>query len=404
MKSKPSILLFFGLIFCCLSFVSGQSHPPLYIHFVTHNEPNEQLQIPLNYTLAKNNLLEMARLVDSAGMKWNLQTSDGLVMGALTDQSSTSTNIFRTLESAPYSDNVEIDPRYKNMGGRNIADQWYLLDSLGANPTYHLGGCIYSTTNPSVQPIDWEQYRNPVVGNIYGNSWQCTMLTGAGSYPPHTNDLNDFGVFKPDTANQFYQHNPNRNLWCMGVGCAPILTDTTNVQEIIDQIQGHLDSIQSGIWPSDKFYVMRIMSNQRDFNPAFFANLRILMDSLAVIPVTQLKWATIGETFNDFEAWQISTSKDHSQWLCGQSMPAGESESIEQMHWHIFPNPTADQLTIQAPDSRSKTIRLLNASGQVLREFQVEGTTVFSASELPSGIYWLMTDDFVRIPWIKSAW
>lgn len=401
MKSLPAPLMRIVLLIFGMPWIFAQTPPPLYIHFVTHNEPNDQLQIPLNYAIAKNNLLEMARLVDSAGMKWNLQTSDGLVMGALTDQGSTSSNIFRTLESAPYSDNIEIDPRYKNMGGRNIADQWYLLDSLGANPTHHLGGCIYSTTNPSVQPIDWEQYRNPVIGNIYGNSWQCILLTGAGSYPPHANDLNDFGIFKPDTATQFYQHNPSRNLWCVGVGCAPVLTDTSNVQEIIDQIQGHVDSIQSGFWPSGKFYVMRIMTNQRDFNSAFFAKLREVMDSLAVLPATHLKWATIGETFTDFQAWQTATSQDYSQWLCGQSMPSSASVSLEDKQWNLFPNPTSDQLTIQSPDSRPQILRLMNASGQVLKQFPIEGVTVFSAGDLPPGVYWLITEDYSRISWIK---
>jgi len=280
--------------------------PKLYIHIVSHNEPSDNIESSaLTFNKFKNNALQMANIIDSKNVKWNLQTSDGFILGALKYQSAgtSSTDIFETLSNPPYNDNIEIDPRSKNKNGRNIADQWYLLDSCGANPTNHLGGCIYSTTNSILQPIDWLQYRNPIIGNIYGNSWQCSIITGAGSFPPHTNDLNDFGVFKPDTTNNFYSHNPSKNLWCMGTGCAPLLDSLDNEQDIIDLIQGQVDSIQNGLWPQDKFYVTRIMTNQREYGPLFFQKISKVIDSLNIIPSSKLQWATIGETFTAFQAW-----------------------------------------------------------------------------------------------------
>ncbi|HRI00550.1 MAG TPA: T9SS type A sorting domain-containing protein [Saprospiraceae bacterium] len=375
--------------------------PKLYIHLVSHNEPNENLQTPLNYSKAKTNLLRMAELVDRKNVKWNLQTSDGLVLGALSDQANSSTNIFKILSDASYTDNIEIDPRSKNSGGRNIADQWYLLDSLGANPTFHLGGCIYSTTNPSIQPIDWEQYRNPIIGNIYHNSWQCQLITGAGSYPPHTNDLNDFGIFKPDTANNFYSHNPSKNLWCIGTGCAPVLDSLDDEQLIFQLIKNQVDSIQSEKWPGDKFYVTRIMTNQREYGSLFFEKLSRLLDSLNTLPAAQLQWATIGETFEAFQEWQSQSGKDHSQWRCGRLRTSvGEYELNTPIT--IFPNPSHGIFTFQFADLSLHEIELFDLTGKIKLKENFLTNSKLDLSNFADGIYILRVDQKLNSKLIKQ--
>jgi hypothetical protein len=376
------------------------AQPKLYIHFVSHNEPNDNLQLPINYQKAKANVLQMANLINAANLKWNLQTCDGLVLGALKDEATTGFNVFEQLASAPYNDNIEIDPRSKNSGGRNIADLYHLLDSCGANPTTHLGGCIYYTTNPAIQPIDWEQYRNPVVGNIYGNSWQCTMLTGAGSYPPHTNDLNDFGVFKPDAPNNFYQHNPDQNLWCLGTGCAPLLDSLSDAQAIIDLIQGQVDSIQNGLWPSDRFYITRIMTNQREYGPLFFQKVKKVMDSLSVIPSSKLQWATIGEAFEAFQTWQTESGLDHSQWRCGQ-ITTNTAEAYSESYLTLYPNPARDYLDIRVSDDTPHQIRIYDLLGRVWLSHTVQTQSTLNVSSLPSGIYLLELDQKHLKRWVK---
>jgi len=369
--------------------------PKLYIHFVSHNEPSDNIESSaLVFNKFKNNALQMANIINTKNVKWNLQTSDGFVLGALQYQSAgtSSTDIFETLSNSPYSDNIEIDPRSKNKNGRNIADQWYLLDSCGANPTTHLGGCIYSTTNPMTQPIDWLQYRNPIIGNIYGNTWQCSIITGAGSYPPHTNDLNDFGIFKPDTTTNFYQHNPSKNLWCMGTGCAPVLDSMDNEQDIIDLIQGQVDSIQNGLWPQDKFYVTRIMTNQREYGPMFFSKIAKVIDSLNLIPTSQLKWATIGETFNDFMAWQSSSGLDHSQWLCGQ-LTTSLSESTIENRVIISPNPFSDKISINFNDEKKHTIQINDFFGRLIYIENGASEMSIDLSKYSNGLYFVRIDD-----------
>ena len=391
-------LLFIALFMTNIAL--GQT-PKLYIHIVSHNEPTDNLQTTLNYTKAKINILQLANIINNKNAKWNLQTSDGFVLGALNDQASTSTNIFNTLANPPYNDNIEIDPRYKNMGGRNIADQWYLLDSLGANPTTHLGGCIYSTTNSTIAPIDWEQYRIPIIGNIYGNSWQCSIITGAGSYPPHTNDLNDFGIFKPDTATNFYQHNPSKNLWCMGTGCAPVLDSLNDEQAIIDLIQGQVDSIQNGLWPQNKFYVTRIMTNQREYGPLFFQKISKVIDSLNLIPSSKLQWATIGETFTAFQAWQTTSGLDHSQWLCGQTA-TGLFEENNLDYFTVYPNPSTSNYSINFKDNLNHKFKVYDLMGSLIESKTINGNYTFELTNQAKGLYILKVDEKIVKKLIKE--
>lgn len=391
MNLKPETMKAMSLMILMFGSTSLFSQiPKLYIHIVSHNEPTDNLQSTLNYTIAKEKAIEMATIINSKNVKWNLQTSDGFVLGALADEANTNSNIFEILASTPYGDNIQIDPRSKNMNGRNIADQWYLLDSLDANPTQHLGGCIYSSTDQVNQPIDWEQYRDPIIGNIYGNSWQCSIITGAGSYPPHTNDLNDFGVFKPDSPTNFYQHNALQNLWCMGTGCAPVLDSLDDEQAIIDLIQGQVDSIQNGLWPQDKFYVTRIMTNQREYGPLFFQKIAKVIDSLNLIPSSQLEWATIGEVYEAFTIWETNTGSDHSQWLCGETI-AGIEEPIKE-GLTIYPNPSDGLFNFRFNDNEEHVIRIYDTTGKMIVEQTGSSNQTINIENSPKGIYFVNLD------------
>lgn len=374
------------------SFILHAQPPVLHIHIVSHNEPTDNIESSVFvFNKFKNNTLKMAEIVEEKNVKWNLQTSDGFVLGALQYQNAgtNTTDIFETLANPPYRDNIEIDPRSKNKGGRNIADQWYLLDSCGANPTAHLGGFIYSSSNPSIQPIDWLAYRKPIKGNIYKNYWQCSLLTGAGSYPPHTNDLHDFGIFKPDTTNNFYHHNPDKNLWCIGTGCAPLLDSLDDEQLILDLIRGQLDSIQKGLWPQDKFYVTRIMTNQREYGPMFFSKISRLIDSLNLIPTDQLKWATIGETFEAFKEWQMQNDQEYSQWQCGETLTSNENVDPD-VKMVVSPNPFLDELNVVLPEEKLYETSIYNAAGEKVYCQYKAGFFSIDTSTFPVGMYFML--------------
>ncbi|MBM3186500.1 MAG: T9SS type A sorting domain-containing protein, partial [Bacteroidetes bacterium] len=216
-------------------------------------------------------------------------------------------------------------------------------------------------------------------------------ITGAGSYPPHTNDLNDFGVFKPDTTNNFYSHNPSKNLWYMGKGCAPVLDSLDNEQDIIDLIQGQVDSIQNGLWPQDKFYVTRIMTNQREYGPLFFQKISKVIDSLNIIPSSKLQWATIGETFTAFQAWQTTSGLDHSQWLCGQTT-AGVDNLVADNKFSIYPNPFTNLVSIDFTENQVHKIEVLDYLGSILYSSIINANTTIDLSKFSNGIYLICID------------
>ena len=381
------LLLFLGWA----SFATAQP-PPLYIHIVSHNEPTDTLQQPARYARAKANALQLAAIVDAKNAKWNLQTSDGFVFGARQDQSTSGTNIFSTLSAPPYDDNIEIDPRSKNFPGRNIADQWYLLDSLGAHPTTTVGGFIYYVCPPGNQNlIDWWPYTDTLAGNVYGNRVRFDLLSGAGSLEPHCNDLNDFGVFKPDTTTNFYQHNPARELWCIGTGCAPLLDSMVDEQSIIDQIRREVDSIQQGLWPPDRFYVTRIMTNQREYGPMFFQKIARVIDSLNTFPAGQLQWATIRESFDAFLNWRDTNGIDFSQWQCGQILSG--LPDIGTPAFSVYPNPTFDRISFNFADRGIHQLEILSAEGRCVWFGTVSDDIPLELPSVEAGIYWLKLED-----------
>ncbi|MGB3946693.1 MAG: hypothetical protein WBM13_01805, partial [Bacteroidia bacterium] len=139
------------LIGALLSLVNAnaQTQPKVYVNFVSHNEPDDQLQSNSNYTAMKALVLQLADTINTKGAAWNLQTCAGFVQGAVSVDGTTN-NLFRTLAMAPYVDNIEIDPRYKSNTFGTLADLYHVLGTLGANRTHTLGGFLADTSQ-----ADW---------------------------------------------------------------------------------------------------------------------------------------------------------------------------------------------------------------------------------------------------------
>jgi len=379
-------------IACCtlISIKANAQAPPLYLNFVSHNEPKDSLHKSAEFTNCANWTSQIATLIQNKGAKYNLQTCDGFIDGAIQYQSATtlSTDILETLDQMP---NVEIDPRYKSykagFASRNYADNAYLLMTCGVNPTHVLGGFLYYST---MGPPDWFPYQDSIVAKqVPTFKWQADILYGPGSFPPHQNDLNDFGCWKPDTTDNFYVHEPSRHLWIMGNGCAPVLDDTSNEQEIIDSIQSHVYNIQNGIWPANKFYSATIMINQSNFGSTLYSKITTVLDSINITCGSAVVWKLITEKFQTFQAWQSSTGMDSSQWLCGQ-MSVGINE-IPSFQAQIFPNPGSGIFTIKS-SRQIRSVEISDISGKQTQAFYGQNQLIsFDLSGLRRGLY------FVRI-------
>lgn len=395
---KKALLSILTILYSSLMFAQA---PIVYINIVSHNEPGDNLQNTLKFNTMNTKVLQLAAIVDTKGAKWNLETCDGYPTGAFNFQTVNS-NIFKTLTTAPYADNIEIDPRPKvvDTATMNIADTYRLLDTLGCNPTTTLGGFVYATTNQSTAPIDWFKYQKTITGKKYPwKTWKANLMWGAGSYLPHTNDLNDYGIWKPDTVSysateaNFYRHNANRAVWFIGNGCQPIfaLDSTENEQTIITTIKNFVSQVQSGAVPQNKFYVLSVVINQSHFGPTLFQKVSTICDSVNSWDTTKIQWKKLTEKFSLFQSWQTSSNLQYSQWLCDQTLDIEDINAEDG--FNIYPNPTNENFAVKFEDKKQHTVQIYDMIGNLILSNQVADTWVYDISKYSNGIYFIKVDN-----------
>jgi len=356
----------------------GQT-PVVYINFVSHNEPNENLHTNLNYQAMKTKVLQLATIIDSKGASWNLQTCDGFARGAYNNEvNPILSNVFKTLTTTPYADNIEIDPRPKTSDTilYNIADTWHYLDTLGCNPTQTVGGFLYYTQNQTAQPIDWWKFQDTITAKSFPwEKWKANLMWGAGSYMPHTNDLNDYGIWKPNavsytaTLDSFYVHNPNNTVWYIGNGCQPInsLDSIEDINDILNPLRSFIDSVQTGLLPQNKFYVYSVTINQREFGSTLFQKISQFCDTINTWGTAKVQWKKLTEKFSLFQSWQTTSGLQYSQWNCGQSPVTGILESeMTNSYPILYPNPSNGIYQINFSDNHTHHIEIRNMIGQVI--------------------------------------
>jgi len=380
----------------------AQTHPVVYINFTSHNEQADNLQNPLNYNVMKTKVIQLAGIMNSKGAAWNLETCDGFPKGAVAAESNYITSsVFKTITSGVYADNIEIDPRPKVIDTNtfNIADTYRLLDTMGCNPTATLGGFVYASANQSQQQIDWFRYQDTIVGKQYPwVKWKANLMWGAGSFPPHTNDLNDWGIWKPDmvsyttTEASFRVHNPNNTVWYVGNGCQPIyaLDSLEDYQQILNPLRSFIDSLQHDLLPQNRFYVYSITINQSQFGPTLFSKISAVCDSINNWGTTKVQWANLSEKFDLFQAWQSTSGETSSMWNCNQSWLDVVEDAIRIVS--IYPNPAIDELTVTLSDASQHSYALLDALGHEVQSGKVQGKSTIDIGNLNCGMYFIRID------------
>ncbi|MGE0567446.1 MAG: T9SS type A sorting domain-containing protein [Bacteroidia bacterium] len=380
--------LLFSFLFILSANLLSQA-PTLYFNFVSHNEPKDSLQKSTQYFQSKAKCIQLANIIKNKNAAWNLGTCDYFVDGAINnDNGQASPNdIFEILSSPTYTSNIEIDPRTKNHLGRNTADAVYLINSCGGFASNNLSGFTYWSSNP--MQIDWWQYQNTLTGNIYSNQWKATLIWGGGS-PGHINDLNDYGIWKPDTTNNFYVHNPNRNLWFEGNGCAGKLDTLTNEQDIITKLRNIIDSLQNGFLPQNKFYCYTTTLGQDEFGTTLFTKISKVCDSINSWGSAKIQWATLSQKFTAFQNWQTSTSQQYSQWMCGQTVSGVPENTIN--YFNVSPNPSTGKFKFHFYDESEHYVSIYDLTGKLLSTRVISKEADILFHNLPQGLYFAVID------------
>jgi hypothetical protein len=367
--------------------------PKLYVNLATHNEMiNEYYDTDSDaYQSTRDSLYRILQKMESIQGKWNFQTCSKFVLGALQWENA-ATNPNDILETMQQSGSVEIDPRNKQqlpIYNYNISDVYHLLDSCGVTSTHTVGGFLHYPFSGE----DWTPFRDPVYGNVYGEPWQAEIIWGGGS-PNHVNDCNNYGCWKPydgGSDTDFYTHAPDSNLWLVGNGCAPVISDTTtNVQWIISLLRQNVRAIQHGWWPQDKFYCLSVMINCRDLDvPGYMTKVMTLLDSMDVM-VNEgiMEWSFISEKLTTFQSWSNQHAIPYSQWSCTEATnPSLETNLLTEADAVVFPNPTDDFIHFQGT-LPEQLIYCYTLTGQYVTSFNtgVSGTTI-QVSAIPDGMY-----------------
>lgn len=363
----------------------------------------------------KSKVLQLAAIIDAKGAAWNLQTCDGFARGAWNNEvNPVINNVFRTITSGNYSDNIEIDPRPKTSDTilYNIADTWHYLDTLGCFPTQTAGGFLYSTQNPVDHPIDWWQFQDTIIAKSSPwEKWKGNLMWGAGSYTPHTNDLNDYGIWLPsavsytETFDSFYVHNPNNTVWYIGNGCQPVqsLDSLESIHDVLDPLRDFIDSIQNDLLPQNNFYVYSVTINQREFGPMLYQKISDFCDTINDWGTSKIVWGTLTEKFAEFETWQTTTQNQYSQWNCGQFTSVGLPVAHDKFGFYsVFPNPSSGIYQIAFNDNEAHLVEVVDQYGHPVWEKVVFDQEEIDLRNNPSGIYFLRIDKLISEKIIKN--
>lgn len=406
----------------------SQTAPKLYFNLTSHNEMSstEPYDTAPTYTFYKQTRDTIRKIVDlvyAKGAKYNLETCQKFVFGCLHAElaATTSTDIIEyahKLGGAPYGNVVQIDPRYKitplTTYTYNIADVAHLIDSTGGASSKVLGGFLaYSGTVAATAWSlgDWTTYTTTINGT-FNKPWKADIMWGPGSNPPHTHDINNYGIWKPRGKNDsidFFCHDPGQTIWVQGNGCGWNLTPTISVQTIISQIRTEATKIANGTYPANKFYSGSVIFNFKDLNNSAYPTFQMrkelttLIDSINVM-VAQKKivWTTITQKQDTFNLWSTTKGIAYSQWACGQTTtiaPTCAVSSVKEFEkddgfLKVYPNPAKDELSYELQSLTGKETYFYvydNLGREVLKKQITEPVGKIFLDNLPVGIYMINT-------------
>lgn len=366
----------------------------LYINLNSHNEINLEPYDtdPAHFSKTKDSIISILDIVTTRQAKWNFQSCSRFALGVIQNDFGpiNPNDIFDILQNSGY---VELDPRQKTGSGYtyNIADVAHLIDSCGATSSTTAGGFVYFPFASE----DWTPYLDTIYGTNFGNPWKAEIMWGAGSIPPHTNDANNYGVWMPSGETDsisFYTHDPFSTVWLQGNGCSHVIYDTTtNPLWIVNDLRKIATNINTGVYPTNKFYCSSLMINCKHFDsPGFALKVQQVIDSINVLVIEgKVEWKFISEKQTAFDAWALSSGIAHSQLSCeeGELLTISMEKNLSNL-LTVYPNPSTGIFHVIS-DINDIKISVVNIAGETIMHNQQfkKGTNKIDLSSQAKGVY-----------------
>lgn len=371
------------------SMLLSAQNMPVYLNINSHNETTDpsDYSVAVNYYQARGVIKQIADTVASNNARWNMQVESNFILACI-DHETAGSNPNDILDSLDALNEIEVDPHnHFNISTNpfNYADLAFLLDSCGlASPRKNIGGFLWQT-GP-----DWMPYQIGDTGFTFTNYiWHPNVVWGGGS-PGHVNDFNAYGIWKPSGPSaQFSVHNPMRNLTCIGNGCSNVITDSTSVNDNINNIINLINYISTRPYDPNAYWTASIQFNFRDLQmPGLADSISKIIHSLQpYVNSGQVVWMTLTEKYDNWYNTHTNVN-DYFLETC-DTLPLSTPELQLASGVVMFPNPATSVVQISSAQDPVTSIAVYDMNGKVMirndesNEYLVE----ISVADWDSGMY-----------------
>lgn len=392
------ILLFLNVI------TYGQQK--LYIELVSHNEEND----PVLYNADQAGYLEkrryiklMADYIQYMDARWNFQSDWRFVqavqffdVGSVTN-STAGKNLLKWMQEDK-GGTIEIDC-HAHQTRYNYADVAYLHSLLDVVPSGNVGGYVTDTVmNLNMPGNNWTDmqdslrgFRYPLFRFLFSTLWGGNNASGGGPGHGDENENPYYGMLKPDTLGNIFSHNTERRLVNLFSGCNYLVTDTSSVTDIINEIKIQAVRVSNGTYPGGVVYYTKIMTNVRDINRQMLIRLKRIIDTVdAMHHRNELEWATISEVCNEWNETDID------YWKCDSISGTGITQSMvndntfkesEAIKLAIYPNPGNGVIYFNRPPIEGIAF-IYSSTGKLLGQWKTPKQ--IDIRSFGKGIYYLV--------------
>ncbi|HAP00302.1 MAG TPA: hypothetical protein DCQ93_00105 [Bacteroidetes bacterium] len=335
--------------------------PMVYFNFVSHNEETSQWDAPFYYSANRNKLISLANYFQSNGITWNMQSDwrylNNVIMKDTSYFFSTGNkNILRWMHE---DKGVEMDP-HAHESIYIYPDVVHLMDSLELPESEVIGGTIYNDSNGV---NIWTNLSNGQYGIIYPQQfWKPSYMMGGGT-PNHTNDLEYYGIWNPQSPSAFLTHDTLQPLRQLGVGCTIKIFDTSTVSDVVNQLKDLIQHVQTGEYPNNGFYLQTIFFEQGDLNDQTFYNkvIEVADSANAIVASGAAQWKTFSQAYG---IWETSFTLPMFQWECGNIQSGINDETETEIS--IYPNPVIEKLFVSSYSSLVNEIEIKDIFGRTV--------------------------------------
>jgi hypothetical protein len=335
----PALLL---IINAFAQTATAAEKPAVYFVLFTHiedNLPNGNIGTPeakTQYLQIRTRLIEVAKLAKSKGIVWSYQPDWKILLAGLAYEDSlakSTTNKKNALRYMKEDLGVIIDPHSHEGMGYNYTDVAHLLDSLGVGGSTVIGGHVWDPALP--QFAHWDRFRTPQKGKKYPwAEWRGDILMGSGT-PNHVNDPIISGVWRPKDTNNYFVHDPDANIACVGAYKGTI--------ECIDEL---VKMRESGYAGDDCMMTVSYHLKPGDINAP--GGMKWILDSV-ITPLSKLQSDNIIKT-TDFTTLVNEWKSEFAEKAClidSSNLTGVSDENFSIPDYRIFPNPTSGSTSIE---------------------------------------------------------